>query len=45
MRGLTNDYPTQRIGIFICFALGYIVIVEAFSFLSNRLERRWAVAR
>jgi glutamate transport system permease protein len=45
MRGLLNDYgATQRIGIFICFAAGYIVIVEAFSFLSSRLERRWRLA-
>ena len=44
MRSLTNDFPTQRLGIFICFAAGYIVIVEVFSFLSSRLERRWRVA-
>jgi len=44
MRGFTNDFSSQRIGIFVCFALGYIVIVEAFSFLSSRLERRWRVA-
>ena len=44
MRSFTNDFPTQRLGIFVCFAAGYIVIVEVFSFLSNRLERRWRVA-
>jgi len=44
MRGFTNDFPTQRIGIFVCFAAGYVVIVEVFSFLANRLERRWRVA-
>ena len=44
MRSFTNDFPAQRTGIFICFAVGYIVIVEVFSFLSNRLERRWRVA-
>jgi glutamate transport system permease protein len=44
MRSLTNDYSSQRLGIFICFAAGYVVIVEAFSFLSSRLERRWRVA-
>ena len=44
MRSFTNDFPTQRIGIFICFAAGYVVIVEVFSFLANRLERRWRVA-
>ncbi len=44
MRSFTNDFPTQRVGIFVCFAAGYIVIVEVFSFLANRLERRWRVA-
>ncbi len=44
MRIFTNNFPTQRIGIFICFAAGYIVIVEVFSFVANRLERRWRVA-
>ncbi|WP_134741254.1 ABC transporter permease subunit [Nocardioides sp. 503] len=45
MRSLLNDFgATQRFGIFACFALGYIVIVEVFSFLSYRLERRWRVA-
>ena len=40
----TNNFSSQRLGIFIMFALGYIVIVEAFAFLSYRLERRWRVA-
>lgn len=44
MRSFTNDFASQRIGIFICFAVGYIVIVEVFSFLSYRLERRWRIA-
>jgi glutamate transport system permease protein len=44
MRSLTNDFSSQRNGIFISFAIGYIVIVEVFSFLSSRLERRWRVA-
>jgi glutamate transport system permease protein len=45
MRGLLNDFgATQKFGIFVCFAIGYIVIVEVFSFLSSRLERRWRVA-
>ena len=30
---LLNDFPTQRVGIFVCFAAGYVVIVEVFSFL------------
>ncbi len=45
MRSLTNDYPTQRIGIFLTFALIFVVLVEIISFGANRLERRWAVAR
>lgn len=44
MRSFTNDFSSQRIGIFISFALGYIVLVEAFSFLTARAERRWKVA-
>ncbi len=44
MRSLTNDFASQRTGIFICFAVGYVLIVEVFSFLSYRLERRWRVA-
>jgi glutamate transport system permease protein len=45
MRGLTNDYATDRITIFLGFALGYIIIVEAISFGANRFERRWSVTR
>jgi glutamate transport system permease protein len=45
MRGLLNDFgATQRWGIFLCFAAGYVLIVEVFSFFSSRLERRWRVA-
>ncbi|MCD4527078.1 amino acid ABC transporter permease [Nocardioides sp. cx-173] len=45
MRSLLNDFgATQKFGIFVCFAIGYIVIVEVFSFISYRLERRWRVA-
>ena len=44
MRGLLNDFSTQRVGIFVCFAAGYVLIVEVFSFFSSRLERRWRVA-
>ena len=45
MRSLNNDFSSQRTGIFVMFALGYVVIVEAFSFFANRLERRYEVAR
>ena len=44
MRGFTNDFASQRIGIFVAFAIGYIVLVEAFSFLAARAERRWRLA-
>lgn len=44
MRGLTNDFASQRTGIFITFALGYILLVEILSFGANRLERRWRIA-
>jgi len=44
MRSFTNDFSSQRTGIFLLFALGYVVIVEAFSFLAGRIERRWRVA-
>ena len=44
LRGLLNDYATERIVIFLGIALGYIVIVELISFVANRLERRWAVS-
>lgn len=44
MRITTNNFSSQRLGIFIMFAAGYIVIVEVFAFLSYRLERRWRIA-
>jgi len=44
LRGLLNDYATERIVVFLGIALGYIVIVELISFVANRLERRWAVS-
>ena len=44
LRGLLNDYATERIVVFLGIALGYIIIVEFISFVANRLERRWAVS-
>jgi len=44
LRGLLNDYATERVVIFLGIALGYIIIVELISFVANRLERRWAVS-
>jgi glutamate transport system permease protein len=43
MRGLTRDYATERIVIFMGIGLGYIIIVEIISFAASRFERRWAV--
>lgn len=44
MRGFTNNFGSQRLGIFIVFAIGYVVIVEAFSYFAGRLERHWRIA-
>ena len=44
MRTFTNNSADDTL-IFLTFAVGYIVIVEAVSFASHRLERRWRVAR
>lgn len=44
MRSLTNDFATQRIGIFLTFALIFVILVEVISFGAHRLERRWRVA-
>jgi glutamate transport system permease protein len=44
MRSLTNDFSADRIGIFLGFAVIFVVLVEIVSFGANRLERRWRVA-
>ncbi|WP_235531185.1 MULTISPECIES: amino acid ABC transporter permease [unclassified Nocardioides] len=44
MRGLSNDFSSQRLGIFLCFAIGYIVLVEIVSMISLSFERRWRIA-
>ena len=44
MRGFTKDFSDQRWGILIAFALGYIILVEIVSLLSQSLERRWRIA-
>ncbi|MDO9457295.1 amino acid ABC transporter permease [Nocardioides sp.] len=44
MRSFTNNFSSERTGIFIMFAIGYVVIVEVFSFGATRLERRYRVA-
>ncbi len=45
MRGLLNNYAGDRWWIFLGFAVGYIVIVEAVSLVAGALERRWRVER
>jgi glutamate transport system permease protein len=44
MRGLTNNAADQRIGIFLAFAVGYIIVVEVLTLSSYAVERRWKVA-
>lgn len=44
MKGFTNDYADQRWGIFLAFALGYVILVELVSAAAIVLERRWRVA-
>jgi glutamate transport system permease protein len=43
-KGLLEEFPGDRIEIFLGISLGYIVIVELISFGANRLERRWAMS-
>lgn len=45
MKGLTNNNADQRIGIFLAFAIGYIVIVEVVSLASSVVERKLRIAR
>lgn len=45
MRSFTNDHSSERLGIFLAFAVIFVILVELVSFAANRLERRWSVAR
>lgn len=45
MRGFTNNNADDRLLIFLVFAVGYIVVVEAISLSAIGLERRWRAAR
>ena len=45
MRKFTNANADQRPGIFLLFALGYVVIVEVVTLSSYALERKLRVAR
>lgn len=44
MKSFTNDFASERTGIFIAFALGYVVLVEIVSAVATVLERRWRIA-
>lgn len=44
MRGLTNEAPGERVGIFLAFALVFVVLVSFVSLLAHRIERRWRIA-
>lgn len=44
MRLFTNDFASARVGIFVGFALIFVLLVEIVSFGANRLERRWRIA-
>ena len=45
MRYFTNRNADDSLLIFLTFALGYVILVEAVSFGAFSLERRWRVAR
>ncbi len=45
LRQLLNDNPGDRWWLLGVFAGCFVVLVEVLSFLSNRLERRWRIAR
>lgn len=44
MRGFTNNNADQRIGIFLAFAIGYVLLVEVLTLSSYAVERRWKAA-
>jgi glutamate transport system permease protein len=44
MKILTNNNADERWGIFIAFALGYVVLVELISLVAGTFERRWRIA-
>jgi len=45
MRFFVNNNADQQTLIFLIFALGYVIIVEAIAFSAYGLERRWRAAR
>jgi glutamate transport system permease protein len=44
MKIMTNNHADERWGIFLAFAIGYVVLVELVSLLAGTFERRWRIA-
>jgi glutamate transport system permease protein len=44
MKVMTNNNADERWGIFIAFAIGYVVLVELVSLVATTFERRWRIA-
>ncbi len=44
MKILTNNHADERWGIFLAFAIGYVVLVELLSLVAGSFERRWRIA-
>ena len=44
MKIMTNNHADERWGIFIAFAIGYVVLVELVSLAAGTLERHWRIA-
>lgn len=44
MKQMTNNNADERWGIFLAFAIGYVVLVELVSLCAGLLERRWRIA-
>lgn len=45
LRQLTDANPGDRWWLLFAFAGGFVILVEVVSFISNRIERRWRIAR
>ena len=43
LKGILNNYPADRVVVFVTFSLLFVVLVEIVSFFANRLERRWRI--
>ncbi len=44
MKIMTNNHADERWGIFLAFAIGYVILVELVSLLAASFERRWRIA-